>query len=167
MTRIALPISVSPRAVKILQKAIKQRTLEKHYAERMEIILLSHFGKINKDIASELNIFVDPVMKWKKRWRDNQENLLMLEISYDGKQVSDNDLLKEYKMILSDLPRSGSTGHLTDADIALLQAMSCESPEKYGLPITVWTHAHLSEQAKKKGITISSTHFGRILKKTN
>jgi len=167
MSRTALPISVSPRAAQILQKAIKQRTLEKHFAERMEIILLSNSGKRNMDIASQLMIIVDTVMKWKRRWRDNQGNLLKLERSYDGKQVTDNDLLKEYKKILSDLPRSGSPGHLTEADIALLQALACESPGKYGLPVTTWTHEFLSEQAKKKGITISPAHYGRLLKKTN
>jgi len=118
MSRTAMPISVSPRAAQILHKAVKQRTLEKHYTERMEIILLSNSRKRNKDIASQLNIVVDTVMKWQKRWRDNEENLLKLESSYDGKQVTDNDLLKEYKDILSDLPRSGSPGHLTEMDIA-------------------------------------------------
>ena len=167
MSRTAQPISVSPRAAQILQKAIKQRTLEKHYAERMEIILLSNLGKRNMDIASRLSIFVDVVMKWKKRWRNKEDTLLRLESSYDGKQVTDNDLLKEYKKVLSDLPRSGSPGHLTEVDIALLQALACEPPEKYGLPVTVWTHELLSEQAKKKGITISPAHYGRILKKMN
>ena len=167
MSRTAMPISVSPRASQILQKAVKQRTLEKHYTERMEIILLSNSRKRNKDIASQLRIVVDTVMKWQKRWRNNEENLLKLESSYDGKQVTDNDLLKEYKNILSDLPRSGSPGHLTEVDIALLQALACEIPEKYDLPVTVWTHDLLSAQAKKKGITISPAHYGRILKKTN
>lgn len=167
MSRTALPISVSPRAIKILQKAVKQRTLEKHYAERMEIILLSNLKKRNMDIASHLKIVVDTVVKWKKRWRNNEEKLLKLEYSYEGKQVTDNDLLKEYKNILSDFPRSGSPGHLTEVDIALLQALACESPEKYGLPVTVWTHELLSGQAKKKGIRISPAHYGRILKKIN
>ncbi len=167
MSRTALPISVSPRAAQILQKALKQRTLEKHYAERMEIILLSNSKKRNMDIASQLKIIVDTVMKWRKRWQYNQERLLKLESTYDGKQVSDNDLLNEYKKILSDMPRSGSPGHLTEVDIALLQALACESPEKYGLPVTAWTHELLSEQAKKKGIKISPAHYGRILKKMN
>lgn len=167
MSRTALPISVSSRATQILQKSVKQRTLEKHYAERMEIILLSNSGKRNMDIASQLRIIVDTVMKWQKRWRNNEENLLKLESSYGGKQVTDNDLLKEYKNILSDFPRSGSPGHLTEVDIALLQALACEAPEKYGLPVTIWTHDLLSVQAKKKGITISPAHYRRILKKTN
>lgn len=119
------------------------------------------------DIASQLKIIVDTVMKWRKRWQYNQERLLKLESTYDGKQVSDNDLLNEYKKILSDMPRSGSPGHLTEVDIALLQALACESPEKYGLPVTAWTHELLSEQAKKKGIKISPAHYGRILKKMN
>ena len=167
MSRTALPISVSPRATQILQKAVNQRILEKHYTERMKIILLSNLGKRNMDIASQLTICVDTVMKWQKRWRVSQENLLKLESHYDGKQVSDNYMLKEYKKVLSDLPRSGSTGHLTEVDIALLQTLACEPPEKYGLPVTVWTHELLSKQAKKKGITISPAHYGRILKKMN
>jgi len=48
-----------------------------------------------------------------------------------------------------------------------LQALACEIPQKYDLPVTVWTHELLSAQAKKKGITISPAHYGRILKKTN
>lgn len=167
MSRTALPISVSPRAVKILQRTVKQRTLEKHYTERIKIILLGNSGKRNMDIASELNITVDTVMKWRKRWRDKEDTLLKLESGYDGKPVTDNYLLKEYKKVFSDLPRSGSPGHLTEVDIALLQALACEAPGKYGLPVTVWTHVLLSEQAKGKGITISPAHYGRILKKTN
>ncbi len=167
MSRTASPISVSPRAAQILQKSVNQRILEKHYTERMKIILLSSLGKRNMDIASQLTICVDTVMKWQKRWRNSQDKLLKLESHYDGKQVSDNYILKEYKKVLSDLPRSGSTGHLTETDIALLQTLACEPPEKYGLPVTIWTHELLSEQAKKKGITISPAHYGRILKKTN
>jgi transposase len=167
MSRTALPISVSPRAAQILQKAVRQRTLEKHYTERMDIILLSNLGKRNMDIASQLGIVVDTVMKWQKRWRDNEEGLLKLESGYGGKQVTENGLLKEYKRVLSDLQRSGSPGHLTEVDIALLQALACESPEKYGLSVTTWTHELLSKQAKEKGITISPAHYGRILKKTN
>ena len=167
MSRTASPISVSPRAAQIIQKAKNQRIFEKHYAERMEIILLGNSGKRNMDIANQLSICVDTVMKWKNRWRDRQGVLLKLESDYDGGQVSDNYLLKEYKKVLSDLPRSGSTGHLTEADIALLQALACEAPGKYCLPVTVWTHQLLSEQAKKKGITVSPAHYGRILKKTN
>ncbi len=167
MSRTALPISVSPRAAQILQKAVNQRIIEKHYTERMKIILLSNLGKRNMDIASQLTICVDTVMKWQKRWRNSQENLLKLENHYDGKQASDNYMLKEYKKVFSDLPRSGSTGHLTETDIALLQTLACEPPEKYGLPVTIWTHELLSKQAKKKGITISPAHYGRILKKMN
>ncbi len=167
MSITALPISVSPRAVRILKKAINQRTLGKHYTERMGVIILGNLGKRNMDIVNQLSICVDTVMKWKSRWRASQDVLLKLESQYDGGQVSDGYLLKEYKRVLSDMPRSGSTGHLTDADIAILQALACETPGKYGLPITVWTHQLLSEEAKKKGITISPAHYGRILKKMN
>ena len=167
MSRTAFPIFVSPKAISILEKEVGKRTLEKHYCQRMQIILLSNSGKRNMDIVNQLSICVDTVMKWKKRWLDNQDNLLKLETSYDGKPVSYNNLIKEYKMVLSDMPRSGSTGHLTEVDITLLQALACDPPEKYGLPVTVWTHKLLSTEAKKKGIIISSTHYGRILKKMN
>lgn len=167
MSRTASPIFASPMATGILQKEVGKRTLEKHYCQRMQIVLLGNLGKRNMDIVNQLSICVDTVMKWKRRWRDNQENLLKLETSYDGKQVSPNDLLKEYKKVLSDMPRSGSTGHLTEVDITLLQALACEPPGKYGLPVTVWTHGLLSKEAKKKGIIISSSHYGRILKKMN
>jgi transposase len=167
MSRTAFPIFVSPIATGILQKEVGKRTLEKHYCQRMQIILLGNLGERNMEIANQLSICVDTVMKWKRRWRGNQENLLKLETSYDGKQVSHNDLLKEYKKVLSDMPRSGSPGHLTEVDIALLQALACEPPGEYGLPITTWTHELLSKQAKEKGITISPAHYGRLLKKTN
>ncbi len=46
-------------------------------------------------------------------------------------------------------------------------AVTCESPEKYDLPLSHWTHEEHAKQVMKMRIVnaISGRHLGRLLKK--
>lgn len=162
MNRQRIVLDKSLRAV--MNKETNKRNLEKHYHERLLIILKSASGISNTDISRELSCDYRTVSLWCKRWYDRlNEN--DITIDENGEKLPDRVLIDRIKDILSDKPRSGCPSRLTEEELIRLQALACESPEDHGLPFSVWTHKTLSEQAKKHGIIISPTHYGIILKK--
>jgi len=165
MTRVAVKLTASIRVKALIIKELNKRQLEKHYSLRMQIIQKGSTDIKNQEISSDLSCSVDTVMKWRKRWKFKESYLLKFEEGYAKEKVTDKSLLIEVKKILSDEIRSGAPARLTVSEITRLQALACESPEKYELPFSVWTHKELSKQAKEKGIIISSSHYGKILKK--
>lgn len=161
----AKKIRLSPRVLGLLEHEVNRKQLEKHYYERMQIILKSNEGLKTKDIASILGIDIQKVARWRNRWDFTLEDSLAFEQGEDGNGVSDKKLLEKIKSLLSDHPRPGHPPKLTDSDIVRLQALACEKPEDHGLPFSAWTHIELSKQAKKIGIEISPSWYGIILKK--
>lgn len=165
MSRKAVSILVSDRVKKLLVTEMNKRQLAGHYKKRMDIIHQSSLGFYNQDIGLSLGCSVVTVRKWRSKWHEFQDVILKLERGYDGKQVSDTLLLREIKAILSDAPRSGSSSRLSESEKKRLESLACEAPEKYDLPFTNWTHVELSKQAKKMGIEISPSYYGKLLKK--
>ena len=161
----AKKIMLSPRVLGLLEHEVKRKQLEKHFHERMQIVLKVNEGLKTKDIARILGFTVQKVARWRNRWDFTLENSLAFEQGEDGKGISDKKLLEKIKSLLSDQPRPGHPPKLTDSDIVRLQALACEKPEDYGLPFATWTHIELSKQAKKTGIEISPSWYGVILKK--
>lgn len=166
MSRSALPIKILPRSMSLLGKELNKRQLAGHFKLRMEIIIESHGGKRNKDIASELGCAIETVRRWRKRWHEQEKVLGLLENGYaDELPAKDSRLLDKIKAILSDEKRPGAPCSLKESEVDRLVALACESPEKYGSPVTHWTHVSLSQQAIKMGIQISASHTGRLIKK--
>jgi len=165
MLKKALEIKVSERLKELLCLEMNKSQLGKHYYNRMRIIYNSCLGYSNYYIASITGITIRTVRKWRKRWRERQDYILEFEqMGHPGK-CSDLDLIREVKLLLSDLPRTGSTSRITGSEKIRLQALACEPPEDYGLPFTNWAHIELSKQAGKMGIKISSSYYGKLLKK--
>lgn len=161
----AKKISLSTRVYDLITQEINRKQLERHYYERMQIILKSNEGFKNKEIASILGFDVKTIARWRNRWDFSLEESIAFEQGENGKGISDRELLKKIKSLLTDMPRPGHPPKLTVSDIVRLQALACEPPEDYGLPFSVWTHKELSKQAKSMGIDISSSWLGVILKK--
>jgi transposase len=88
-----------------------------------------------------------------------------MEYDYIKKKNSESYLLRGVKSVLSDAPRSGSSCKISIEEKIRLQALACQSPADFGFTFSTWTHVELSKQAEKMGIKISSSHYGRILKK--
>ncbi len=165
MSREAVQIKVSERVKKLLVKELNKHQQESHYRKRMQILYQSSLGEQNQDISLRLNCSVITVRKWRLKWHKLEEELLELEQEYNNEKVSDTALIRRIKLVLSDAPRSGSSSRISESEKARLQALACESPEKYNLPFTNWTHVELSRQAIKMGIIISSSYYGKLLKK--
>jgi transposase len=165
MSRKALKIQMTERCLALVEKELKRHQLEKHYALRLNIILKSHRGMQNKDIALVLECDEKTVRRWRKRFWMQQEALAAYEKSEGLVPVRDKELVAKIKEGVSDSARSGAPSRISQRDMDRLVALACESPEKYGLPITNWTYGELAKQAARMGITLSSVHLGRILKK--
>ncbi len=164
MGRKAQKIELSDRLHSLMEREILKHQLERHFYERILIILKSAEGHANKDIANELGCDCRKVSSWRNRW---YERMVKFDIVVDenGEAVSDKVVIDKIKALLSDNPRSGCHPRITENELIRLQALACESPEDYGLPFTVWTHQELSKQAKKLGIEISPSRYGVLLKK--
>lgn len=165
MTRIAERIEIFPRAKALLEKELKRRHLESHYYDRMRIIIKSHANLKNKQIATTLGCGEHTVSRWRQRWKQRHQELKDYEKGPDGRGITDKELMEKIKEILTDCARVGAPSRISKVEVNRLVALACESPEKYGLPFTHWTHQELSKQAHKMKIEISPAHVGRLLKK--
>lgn len=165
MSRTALPLNVSQRLYALIEQEQNRRNLDSHLLLRFRIIYHSLEDKRNIDIANSLHCHEKTVRKWRNRFWEHQQALMIYEQGHDSNLPTDKELVDKMKEILSDAPRSGAPARLSESDIKRLIVLACEKPEKYGLPFTSWTHNELAKQAQKMGILLSSVHLGRILKK--
>jgi transposase len=132
-----------------LNKIIAKRKSSQAKVLRARIILLDDEGKTVNEIASELGIVKNTVLKWVRRWNGNSE----LDVAER----------------LGDLPRSGCPDKFTAEQICQIIATCCESPSEYGRPITHWTHRELVDELIKQKIveSISTSEVGRILREND
>jgi hypothetical protein len=67
--------------------------------------------------------------------------------------------------VLDDATRSGAPVRFTAEQFAAIIALACESPEKYGRPVTHWTPRELAAEVVKQGIveSVSSSTIARLL----
>jgi transposase len=158
-------VNVSARATNLLRRELSKRQIENHYQLRFQIILLSSEGKTNPEISEILNTSLPTVRRWRLRWAEKSDSLISLESDHRHIKNTDLILLREIKLVLSDSARSGSSCRISEEEKVRLQALACQHPSDFGLPFSAWTHIELSKQANKMGIKISSSHYGRVLKK--
>lgn len=116
--------------------------------------------------ARSLGTAVDPIKKWRHRWLMSYEQLLAFERGENDQGVTDGKLLKRMLSMVNDAPRSGRNKVITPEQEQQVVALSCEKPEKYGLPVTTWTHALLRQKVIELKIVpaISARYIGVILK---
>jgi putative transposase len=92
------------------------------------------------------------------RWREAQERLSKQEdqAAFDALALA----------VLDDAARSGKPADFTAEQITQIVAISLESPQHSGRPITHRTHRELADEAIKRGIVqqISQRSAGRFLK---
>ena len=165
MPRKALPIKLSARTTALILKDLNRKKLALDYKNRLQIIYYSSLGRYNKDIAELLDCTVLTVRKWRSRWHSVEDKIFFLETDHNNEKISDKQLMREVKLVLSDAARTGCPARLSSSEKIRLQALACQSPKDYGLAFTCWTHVALAEQAKKMGLIISASHYGTLLKK--
>ncbi len=161
-------IELTDREEMLLNKLVNMKKIFHHLEMRIRIILMSAKKSTYHDIKEKLGCSEPVISYWKQRWANNYEKLTIFSKGIEDKGVTDNKLIKEIMVILGDAPRCGAPVTFTDEIQKKIQAIACEKPDKYGLPITHWTHKELARQVISQEIVdkISSRHIGRILKKT-
>lgn len=98
---------------------------------RAKVVLLAAQGELNTAIAERLDVHVDAVSMWRKRY---------CEQGLAG---------------LADRKRSGRPRTFPASVVAEVKAMACEPPERRGAPLSRWSSTELATQAVVEGLVDS------------
>jgi transposase len=144
----------------VLQQISRSTTAPRRLVQRAGIILLAFAGWLNRDIADEIGLARKQVGLWRRRWQQSFNALVAIEC-----RETHAAFRRAIEDVLSDAPRSGSTGTFTAEQVTQVLAVACESPEQSGRPIDRWTHRELADEIIARGIvsSISVSQVGRYL----
>lgn len=160
MSGKAAKIQITEKQHRILQQVDRSATAPKRLGQRVSVILMGFSGMLNVTIAQKLGLARKQVGRWRKRWQQSFDALVAIECC-----ESPAALRRAIEDVLSDAPRSGSTGTFTAEQVTHILAVACESPELSGRPIDRWTHRELADEVIARGIvsSISTSQVGRYL----
>ena len=138
------------RAVPVMLSAGERTTLNKRvrgaktaYRDRLraQIVLAAARGRDNARIAADLQITVDTVRKWRRRFAVR---------GLGG---------------LADLPRPGRPRRIGELDRAAVVALACQLPAATGVPLAHWTGPELAAELAVRGLAspMSASSVLRIL----
>lgn len=135
-----------------LEKLVSRYTTGQQKAQRGRIILKAAAGQSDSAIVRELQVSMDMVRLWRRRW------LLLQPISLDELSMEER---------LEDLPRPGTPARITPDQRCQIEQMACQAPEQSGRAISQWTGREIADEIIRQGIveTISPRHAARLLKK--
>ena len=134
-----------------LKRLVRGHTTAQQVALRARIILEADAGKNNSQMARELDVSVETVRAWRKRWLAFQ-SIALADLSVQER--------------LSDVPRPGRRSQISAEQICQVIAMACEQPKER--PISQWTGREIADEVMRRAIIkqISPRHAARLLKKT-
>lgn len=157
-----LQIELSLRQQSVLRQIVNRPSSSQGMVQRVQIILQANDGARNLQIAQAEHWDVGTVRKWRKRWSKAADWLAEVE----SEEVSDKQLRAAIRQVLADLPRSGTPAKFSAEQICQIIAVSCETPEQSGRPVTHWTAWELADEVMARGIvaSISPRQVGRFLK---
>ena len=100
---------------------------------------------------------------WRRRWQESFPALVAIEC-----RETQAAFRRAVEDVLSDAPRSGSTGKFTAEQVTHILAVACEPPEQSGRPINRWTARELADEVRRRGIvpSISESQVSRYLAQT-
>jgi transposase len=132
-------LSAADRAV--LEQRARTYTAPFAVVVRAKIVLLAAGGVANMDIAARLDVDVDVVSRWRKRF------------------------VTEGLAGLGDRKRSGRPRSFAAEVVAQVKAMACEPPQARAVPLSRWSSAELASQAVAEGlaVTVSASTVRRWL----
>lgn len=149
MARLApQPIKLDENERQELEKILARHSTSQQIAKRAKIILLASRGKNHRQISRELVISREMARLWRERWLElKQKDVPVMKRLWDAERI-------------------GSPTKFTTEQVLQLFTIACQSPEKYGRPISHWTSEELAEEMVKQGIvkSISKRHVGRLLR---
>ena len=162
MSRTAVEITLEVSERELLQKIHNKRTVPEFMKHRLQVVLAAATGRQNKVIAVQYDLEVHFVGQWRNRfaeqyrlWKQTDETL---------RSVWNEKLILTW---LQDAKGRGRKDGFPPEKRTKIAAISLESPEQSGLPVTHWTPELLAAEAVRRGIveTISPSTVSRILKK--
>ena len=161
------PLNLTQRQRALLEQHCRKRNTGHHEQKRIQIILRGSLGESTYSISREINLGIDAVRSWRKRWSLGYSSLLVYESGKDGDGVSDYALLNKMLELLKDAPRPGTPCRITKSEKQQIVAMACRKPSEYGIPRTRWTNELLASTAESEGVvkSISPRYVCDILKK--
>lgn len=152
---------ITERQQEILRTFSRSTTASSRLRQRSSIILMAFDGLLNQEIAEAVGLVHRQVGRWRRRWADAWEQLILIECCESHAQ-----LRRAIEAVLTDEPRPGAPGKFAPEQVTQILAIACEPPEKSGRPITHWTNHELADEAVKRGIvaSISPSQVGRYLR---
>ncbi len=103
--------------------------------QRLQIVKMASDGKLNVEIARELNVDPQRVRRWRKRWARRSGQLEAAE----RRMLADREMESIIAGILADELRSGAPSKFTAEQLTKLIGVACEKPEDSGIPTSHWT----------------------------
>jgi transposase len=125
----------------VLRARARSSTAAHRDVIRARIVLGAAEGAANTEIAAEVNVHVDTVRKWRRRFAAT---------GLPG---------------LEDRPRSGRRRGFTPVQVAEVKALACTLPAETGAPLSRWSSTDLAAEVITRGIaeTISAATVRRWL----
>lgn len=165
----AKAIPMSKLQFTLLQKESNRRTTQHQFKTRINLLLKASQGQSNSQVARDLDLSLNTVKSWRRRWQSCYDQLYEYEKEMEAQGLSRHDYLQMLLSQLRDLPRSGTRKQIALEEEQQIVALASEKPRDYGIEMTDWTHEMLAKTAIAQGIVkkISSRHVGNILKKAN
>jgi transposase len=126
-----------------LEALSRKGTAEARMVERARIVLAAAAGTNNADIADDLGIALNTVLKWRKRF---------FEEGIAG---------------LADRKRSGRPRRFPPLVVAEIKALACELPATMGVPLSKWSCTDLAREVVERKVagSISAAAVCRVLTK--
>lgn len=128
-------------------------------ALRARALLAMADGGTNPEVAAQFDLHPTSVRKLRQRWLAEQE-------AFDAILDDEKALKSRLVEFLRGRTSTGRPATFTPEQVAAVIALSCESTEEAGLPVSHWTYELLAEEAVRRGLveTISTATVGRFLK---
>lgn len=161
MSGSAAKVSFTERQQDTLRTMTRSSTCSQALAQRARMILLAFDGASNEEIADRIGCERHAVGIWRRRWSDAFPRLILVECC-----EKPSALRRAIEALIGDLPRGGSPGKFTAAQVTQILAVACEPPEGCGRPVTHWTPRELADEVIKRDLveSISPRQVGRFLK---
>ena len=144
------PVTLSEAERSELEELVRRHSTPQQQALRGRIILAAAQGNNNSQIARELDVCVDTVRSWRRRWLGRHS------VSLQDLPVSER---------LEDVPRPGRPSQITAEQTCQVLALACEQPKER--PISQWTGREIADEVMRRGIIarISPRHAARLVKR--
>ncbi len=154
-------LQVSARQEQVLKGILRRAKSPQNLVVRSQIILQAATPVRNKHIATDFQLSLPTVQKWRKRWLAATRQLQEVEEVADDKELEAHIVA-----VLNDRPRPGTPATFSAEQICQIIVVACEEPEESGRAVTEWTPRELAAEVSKREIvaSISPRQVGRFLK---